>query len=140
MIRIDVVGLDRAIAAMELITSGRWRERAVYAGAIMIQGQTQRRIAVEKTSPSGGAWAPLAPATVARKGTNNILVDTGRLLGSIAAHVAGTSATIGTSVAYAGYLQGGTSRMPAREFLGLSDANAAELERMLASVIERMIG
>jgi phage virion morphogenesis protein len=106
----------------------------------LVEEQTKRRIASEKTSPDGAAWAPLKPATVAKKGSANILVDTGRLLGSIS-HISGaTFAVVGTNVYYAKFHQSGTRKMMARAFVGLSTDNRSELERVIHGFIARQIG
>lgn len=63
-----------------------------------------------------GTWAPLDPATIAGKGSNRPLVDTGELLKALT----GDSDTQGESVEvtgtdYAGYLKGGARGMPKRD-------------------------
>lgn len=74
------------------------------------------------TNPYG--WPPLAPATIARKATGDSpLLETGALLGSITHNVDAMSnitseAYIGTDLEYAKYQEFGTSRIPARPFLG----------------------
>lgn len=81
--------------------------------------------------PNGGAWAKLAPSTVAKKGHDLILVDTGAL-GRSLLHSNDSDAVVevfdepgragfsrGTSVEYAGFHMSGTARMPARPMVGL---------------------
>lgn len=79
-------------------------------------------------APDGTPWAPLRPATIARKGHDLILHDTGRLGASLMQETGDSIRavdphylTFGTSTEYAGFLQDGTSRMPARPMVGLNE-------------------
>jgi|GEM_PF-3119063 phage gpG-like protein len=80
-------------------------------------------------------WAPLAVSTVKRKKHDRILIDTGALRESLV-HIGGAgniaSATergliFGTEVPYAGFLQDGTSKMPARPPVGVSEETLDKL-------------
>ncbi|MEE7478427.1 phage virion morphogenesis protein [Methylobacterium hispanicum] len=127
-IRVRVAGVEAAAARFDEIGSGAWKQGLLALVGGLVQRQTVTRIRSEKTSPDGAAWAAWARSTAARKKKGSgLLVDTGRLMGSISASVAGDTAVIGTNVFYGGYLQEGTSKMPARPFLGLSNANESEL-------------
>ena len=53
-------------------------------------------------------------------------VDTGRLRGSITHTTDDDAAYVGTNVEYAGYVEFGTSRMPARPYLENAVANYAD--------------
>ena len=66
--------------------------------------------------------------------------DTGRLAGSIKAIISGTTAIVGTNVAYGPMLEFGTSRMAARPWL-LPSFNAASigLEKGLKAAIEARV-
>lgn len=139
MILIDVA-VASAEAMLSQIASGTWKAAVLEATGATVERQTKVRIASTKTAPDGARWAPLAASTVKQKGNRNILVDVGRLAGSISYSVAGDVVIVGTSVSYAGFHQGGTSRMPQREFLGLSEANVSEVETVAASVIARIFG
>jgi phage gpG-like protein len=93
-----------------------------------------------KLDPEGEQWAPWMPRTAAarrRKGnaSQGLLWDTGTLLDSIHADVAGDLLTVGTPVSYAGYLQGGTEKMVARPFLGWSEDALAFAETMAADYL-----
>lgn len=105
----------------------------------LVEGQTKRRIAAEKRAPDGTPWAPLKPSTIARrrKGSKSILQDTGRLLGSISHTASRNRAIIGTSVEYAGFLQGGTKNMVARPFMGISAQNMVEITAAVSAWVER---
>ena len=124
-IRIEV-DARRATSALNAFAAQGFADLMETLGTL-VEGQTKRRIVAEKTSPDGAAWPSLKAATIARKSSKSILVDTGRLLGSISHTSSGSSATVGTNVAYAGFLQSGTRKMPARPFLGISEANMSEI-------------
>lgn len=77
-----------------------------------------------KTAPDGTSWAQLAPSTIkAKNGRSNILVDGGPLEESLKYESGDSWVAIGASEQYAKYHQAGTIYMPAREFLGLSEAD-----------------
>ncbi len=96
----------------------------------LVEGQTKRRIASEKTSPDGNAWPPLK----ARSGS--ILVDTGRLLGSISHTSTSNEAIVGTNVFYGPFHQYGTRKMPARPFMGVSAPNMDEIRRAVDAWVQ----
>lgn len=96
----------------------------------------------QEQAPDGAAHAPLAASTVARKGFSRILYEYGDLRESVAGtgdghieEVGPASVVLGTEhqkkgKPVAGFLQGGTSRMPARPFVGATEKmgdRAAEL-------------
>jgi phage gpG-like protein len=151
-VRIDIEA-ELALSALNRFAQIGTHSLLEVLGAL-VEGQTKRRISSEKSSPDGVPWAPLAPLTVKarRKGSNSPLTDTGRLLGSISHTVAGNTAVVGTNVFYAPYHQYGVegikpkkgkklrvplagggaafiggSSIPARPFMGVSDANMAEI-------------
>jgi len=64
-------------------------------------------------------WAPLAASTLKKKhGKGNTLIDTGFFVHSIVAqNNTVESINVTTGASYAGYLQYGTKKMPARPFL-----------------------
>lgn len=82
-----------------------------------------------------GSWEPLAPATVARKGSSVILRESDALMDSLTSDgaegairevfgdelVFGTNLTTEEGFAYPAALQDGTSRMPARDPLTYPD-------------------
>lgn len=99
---------------------------------------TQERIDAEQ-DPDGIPWVDLRPATWARKRTDSKLVERGYLRGGIAL-AAATNAFVEISADrdYAAIHQfGGTPTMapgpaavPARPYLGLSDADGALIESL----------
>lgn len=104
------------------------------------------RIKSTKTSPFGDAWAPWRPGTAKerqRKGnaSQGLLWDTGDLLDSIraVANVYGPghgTLDVGSDMSYAGFLQDGTRKMVAREYLGWNEATFAVYEMMLVGWME----
>lgn len=77
-------------------------------------------------------WAPLAPATIAKKGHDTILVDKGKMKASLIGPTGDSvrdvieergmaGAVFGTDVEYAHFHVTGTSRMPARPPVGISE-------------------
>lgn len=64
------------------------------------------------TTPENVAWAPLSPATLARRrgGSGNPLIDTSRLRNSITASGRANALTFGTNVPYASAHQWGYTR------------------------------
>lgn len=88
-------------------------------------------------------WAPLAPSTIADRarkgfGPTPILQRTGDLRGSMKGSHDRDSAEIGPSedVAHAGFLADGTSRMPARDFLQITEAEAEAIEAEILAHLE----
>ncbi len=127
-VRVRVSGIAEAAARLDEIGTGAWKGGLLALVAGLVQRQTIYRIRAEKTSPDGAPWAKWAASTARRKKRGDgILVGNGVLVGSISASVAGDTAVIGTNVFYGAFHQEGTSKMPARPFLGLSAANESEM-------------
>ena len=101
---------------------------------------TQARIRTTKTGPDDRPWAPWAEATRnarAKDGSTvfGLLYKSGSLFNSINYRVAGDSVTVSsdpTLAPYAGYLQNGTPRMPARPFLGISEGDVDAVRSFIA--------
>jgi phage virion morphogenesis protein len=108
------------------------RNPAVYLsriGEALLQA-THERIQKTKVSPDGTPWAPWASSTArARRkaGTagTGLLFNTGALDKSLTYSVQGPKVSVHSSSPYAQYLQNGTSRMPARPFLGIGKKEEA---------------
>jgi len=88
---------------------------------------------------SGSAWAPLAPSTIAAKGHNRILYETGALEESLTSgggdairEVFDRGLVFGTSTEYAIFHQEGTSRMPARPPVGMQEATLDTMTNAVA--------
>ncbi len=83
-------------------------------------------------------WQPLSESTLRRKGNDTILVDTGRLRGSIGYRVGRDSLTVYAEMPYASVHQlggsagrGKAAAIPARPFLVFQDEDVGRLVEML---------
>ena len=140
MVEVSILGVEAVRAALERLrrVAGLPDDVSRDVG-IVVERRIKRSFAAQ-TAPelvapgrgdkagaaAGEAWAPLAAETLRRrrkgkgKGSVKILQDTDKLKQSIAQIVAGGSVTVGTGIEYGPWQQGGTSRMPARPFVGIN--------------------
>lgn len=104
----------------------------------------ESRAFAHEMTVEGEPWAPLKPSTVARKGNDRILVEHGALIASLV-NVGGPhniheamprGAIFGTSDPKALFHQLGTSRMPARPPVGISEET---LDRLCEAVADRTV-
>lgn len=138
-VTVQVRNLDAAIEKLNMLDLAMADLARVVAE--LVRGQTVKRIAQSKQSPEGVKWAALAASTIARKRKGaGILVNTGRLLGSINADVVGIDARVSTNLKYAGWLQDGTKKMPARPFIGLGPKDEKEIVSAVQAFIEDLLG
>lgn len=89
----------------------------------------------DEGGPAGG-WAPLAPSTVKWKsahGYSKLLQNTGALRGSFVPYSDQDVALTGSPLAYSGYHQEGTGRMPQRRLL----PNVAETQKIAVEIYGR---
>lgn len=92
-------------------------------------------------------WKPLKESTIRRKKHDRILVETGALRESLVAvggpsnvHETTRSGLVyGTGIDYAGYLQEGTSRMPARPPVGISDETLDKIVNQVADATVELL-
>lgn len=132
-----LAGLDASLLA-----------RISYSVGQLIEDQTKRRIADEKTAPDGTPWAPWSPRYAEslkrpnRRLARSLLVGDENLLGSIQNYTTGDEITVGSNMVYAAIHQfgGDTSRgqppIPARPYLGISAANGVEIEELVIDLVE----
>lgn len=94
----------------------------------------------QSRAPDGSAWAPLAPATIARRrrGSSKPLVDTGRLRNSISAVALNDALRVGTNVIYAGIQQFGGRGIPGRPFLPITSGGEFMDRGPAAEFLERL--
>lgn len=138
---LDVVGLAPALAWLSRIGDPRLGHEGLVLLGGLAESQSRRRIAEEKRTPTGEAWAPWSANYLkTRRRGQSLLQASGGLLDSIAAYdVSDVEERVGSNLVYAAIHQmGGTPDMapgpaaiPAREYLGMSAANIAEANAAL---------
>lgn len=81
----------------------------------------------KQSDPDGGAWAALSANTLKTKRSGAILRETSALMGSISSSVGGDTAIVTAGQSYGIFHQTGTSKMPQRKFLGISDRDREQI-------------
>lgn len=157
-ITIDVVGLDRTQKRLAgMVKAGRDLTPLMRDIGEYLLRTTRDRFEDER-GPDGAPWQPLSEATRRRKRRNKdrILTESGHLGGpSLSYRASPSELLLGSSAVYAGTHQfgakkgsfGATSKgepipwgdIPAREFLGLSDADGAEIEELIGDYLLRRL-
>ena len=116
---------------------------------------TKQRFADQK-DPEGMPWAPLSEHTKARKrrNPNRILTEHGHLGGDIVSQASAAEVLVGSPWIYAGPHQFGAEKgsfgsaggspipwgdIPAREFLGLSEADEDEVEVLVRDFLMSLV-
>jgi phage gpG-like protein len=93
-----------------------------------------------QSTPGGDAWAALAPSTVKRKGNSRILFETGTLMASLVnvggpGNIHGSDRRgliFGTDVDYSVFHETGTTTMPQRVNVGISEETLRTLVDKIA--------
>lgn len=106
------------------------------------------RYFASESSPGGAPWQALSPYTIAKKGFDRILHESGALFNSLGQRGPGAIRNVrhrelvfGTSVPYAKYHMTGfrnirtNTRVTARPFLGVTGGDVRELSERLAEAI-----
>jgi phage virion morphogenesis protein len=138
MIELDPSEITELATAIRLLQR-RVDRKSNYTRLIgpLLKRQTQDRIRNQKSSPSGEAWAPWSTSYAAtRTSRHSLLIDTRELLKTLEWDHDQDTVEIRSPKPYSGYLQHGTRKMPAREFLGLSGANRRDIEDLAAEVLQ----
>jgi len=106
-----------------------------------VESQTRRRIEDDKSSPVGVPWAAWSEAYAdTRHSGHSLLEGEGHLLASMTHTVGLISVEVGSNQVYAATHQFGDPgrNIPARPSLGLSSADAAELETDILAFLRRI--
>lgn len=118
--------------------------RMALAIGTLVERQTKDRLTVEKTAPDGSAWAAWSARYAATRNTNNrransLLIASENLLESVQDYTAGDTVRVGTRTPYSAIQQFGGRGIPARPYLGLSDANRREIEDLARDIAEAVL-
>jgi phage gpG-like protein len=122
--------MDNMVPAMKIV-------------GLMVQRVIQRHFTSSK-DPEGAPWVPLAKATLERRrnrGNAKPLIDTGRLVSSIAYRVTQSEVAVGTNVVYSAMQNFGSrdGKVPARRFVGVNAGDQAEIVRELDVMMDRVL-
>jgi phage virion morphogenesis protein len=142
--------LDLAEAQARLARlSARDLDVLSYEIGSLIEDQTKRRIADEKTAPDGTAWAPWSDSYQQslkrrnRRTARSLLVGEGDLRDSIQNYTSGEEVRVGTNLVYGAIHQFGGEPVgmpiPPRPYLGLSKENAEEIEDLVVDRLEDLL-
>ncbi len=109
-----------------------------------VESQTRRRLSEDKAAPDGTPWPDWSPdyAKTRRRG-QSLLESDGDLVDSINFLVSGEDIHVGTPLVYGAIQHFGGEEVgidiPAREYLGLSDDDMAELLDQTDAFISRVL-
>lgn len=142
-IRIELQGLPHIDAVLGRLANADLRPLLDALGA-EVETQTRRRISEEKTSPDGTPWTPWSESYAAtRHGGQSLLQSEGHLRDSIQYQLLSDNeaeVAAGSNLAYAAIHQFGGEEVgknvPARPYLGLSDADVDDLAAVARAVVE----
>jgi len=127
-------------------------------GERLLRSTRERFGAGNKRAPDGTPWARNAPSTIARKGRDNPLYQRGLLQGQLRYQLTadGRGVEVGSGLVYAATQQFGAGRgqfgstargapipwgtIPARPYLGLSEADRAMAVETLRDFLRRALG
>ena len=138
MAQVSFKDVDKILGQLIGVIEDRKREIMEPVEKIIVEDTRLRfKLGVD---PQGRPWAPLKEATLRsrrRKGRQDqpVLSDSRTLRNSIESSSTNDEVIIGTNVEYAKYHQEGTSRMPQRKILGLSES----VRRRIRSLIQRVL-
>jgi phage virion morphogenesis protein len=112
--------------------------------SMMMEDQTKRRIKTEKTAPDGTPWAPWSDRYALTRNTGNstqhsLLINEENLLNSVQRYSTGDTASVASRTPYSAIHQFGGRGIPARPYLGLSDANRREIEELVIDRVEALL-
>ena len=156
-LRVELTGIDETEKRLRaLAEAGRDLTPAMQDMGEYLLRTTKDRFA-DETDPAGAPWQPLSEATKARKKRNRgrILTQDGFLGGQLAYQAGATDLELGSGLVYAGTQQFGAEEgafgttaagrpipwgdIPAREFLGLSDADRDEIGDILRDFLAEQL-
>jgi phage virion morphogenesis protein len=133
-IAVELTGEKPLIALLDkFIKQGQSLEPALAdIGEYLIESH-QERFKLE-VAPDGTPWEPLAPRTIAKKGNDRILQDSGTMRDLLAYQLSGDQLTFGTNLIYGATHQFGREAdgIPARPFIGLATGQWNDADEIVA--------
>lgn len=145
-LRFNIRELKRFERVMDRLSNLDRRQMAEDLGS-ELENQTRRRITDEKYAPDGTQWLGwTADYAKTRHSGHSLLEGEGDLVDSIQFLVAGdaNSIEVGSNLVYAAVQNSGSAEddandIPARQYLGLSAENAADLEDLVIGYYEETL-
>lgn len=143
----ELTGLEPVVGWLNALGQPRRFAEGLANIGGLVENQIKARIADEKRTPDGEAWAPWSETYAAgRHGNQSLLQASGAYLDSFAWDLTGDDLRVGSNMVQAAILNwGGTDDMapgpaaiPAREHIGLSAENIQEIEDAMADWIESL--
>lgn len=116
MIRVKITGNARD-SILALVKKAANIDQPIREATMFMERETKLNFA-RQTDPDGTPWSPLSPIT--RKTTRAILRETGALANSVAGESGGNVGRVRVGAEYGIYHQTGTSHMPQRKIIGIS--------------------
>ncbi len=147
-IEIEISGLADAINRLGALTQPSRKGEALSIVGALLETQSRNRIAKEKRAPGGEPWKAWSPGYAAsRHHGQSLLRAEGNLLDSLHWQLNGDTVEEGSNLVYAAIQQDGGTRdmkpgpaaIPARPYLGLSDANVIEIEGELTAWLAEVL-
>lgn len=131
--------LNQYLTTLEARLNGDLTPLMEAIGAVL-ENSTRQRFA-DKKSPDGVSWATLMPSTIRRKvnkkGQNaGILVESGDLMASLTYQASSHRLEVGTPESYGTHHQFGTTDIPARPFLGISEDDKQSVYDMINEYLQ----
>ena len=142
------IALDVTVAEGALRNLAAWQIDALaFNIGALLESSTQERIATEKTGPDGEPWAEWSEAYAAtREPRHSLLIGNGLpgLLDSVQNYTRGPVVEVGTNLVYGAIHQFGGAEvgkpgLPARPYLGLSDADRQDIADLVEGDLEEML-
>lgn len=136
-IEIDIQdAMDTLDALDALVTSESLGDAA---GAFAVERILTRTISGKDVNDT--SFASYSPSYARFKGGIVNLVMSGEMLGSVDYQAQGQSATIQCASETAQYHEGGTSKMPQRQFMGLSESDKSDMvDELFMKPLQEMVG
>lgn len=132
LIHVDVVGQQGSNVDLHLA------DLMAKIGALVVE-QTTARFS-SKTDPDGAGWPGWAPSTERSGDLGSLMVRSGALMGSITAEKDDASAVVAYGLFYGDFHQSGTSKMPARPFLGLGAEDIEAIDELVEAHLSAILG
>lgn len=146
-VELTLQGIEGATQALARLAATDLEDLAFNVGALL-ESSTKERIATEKAAPDGTPWTPWTEAydETRNHDTHSLLVQDNHLLTANQNYTTGTTVRVGNNLVYGAIHQMGGEitnafgrgikvTMPARPYLGLSDADRRAITDLIGTTL-----